>query len=81
LFTVTRVIYRLSLLMRATTNDNTFVTQGFSPNQTPAYRPMYEHVHNARIDEECYNQRAMTDSVNSVVKRLDDDVSGNYHVP
>lgn len=42
---------------------------------------MYEHVHNARIDEERYNQRAMTDSVNSVVKRLDDDVSGNYRGP
>lgn len=29
----------------------------------------YDHAHNARIDEQCYNQRSMTETVNSAVKR------------
>lgn len=29
----------------------------------------YDHAHNARIDEQRYNQRAMTETVNSAVKR------------
>jgi len=30
----------------------------------------YDHVHNARIKDELYNQRSMTETVNSSVKRL-----------
>jgi IS5 family transposase len=30
----------------------------------------YDHVHNARIEDELYNQRSMTETVNSSVKRL-----------
>jgi len=29
----------------------------------------YDHAHNARIDDELYNQRSMTETVNSAVKR------------
>ena len=29
----------------------------------------YDHVHNARITDICYNQRSMTETVNSAVKR------------
>jgi IS5 family transposase len=29
----------------------------------------YDHAHNARIDEQRYNQRSMTETVNSAVKR------------
>ncbi len=34
----------------------------------PLYRPI-DHAHNARLDEDRYNQRALTESVNSAVKR------------
>ena len=36
------------------------VTERFAP---------YDHAHNARIDEQRYNQRSMTETVNSAVKR------------
>jgi len=29
----------------------------------------YDHAHNARIEDELYNQRSMTETVNSSVKR------------
>ena len=31
----------------------------------------YDHAHNARIDDDLYNQRSVCETVNSVIKRSD----------
>jgi IS5 family transposase len=38
------------------------------PIKHRAFAP-YDHAHNARIDDELYNQRSIRENVNSVIKR------------